>query len=400
MQIKHTFNVLTGWFIDGTLEPVRKDVVLGVSEGLITSVRNRNDEEIRGLPLVDLSQCTLLPGLIDSHVHLSISGTNDPDVRRHQLDAPFEDMKGVITRHLLGHLSHGVAAVRDGGDHRGHSLRYRRECLAREEIPVQVLSGGPAWHAPGRYGRPVGRPLPAGHTLARSIREGRGDRDFVKIVNSGMNSLSLFGKETPPQFSLEALRGAVRAGKELGLKTMVHANGREAVKMAIQAGCHSVEHGFFMGRDNLKRMADLGITWVPTVFTMAAYVGILAPGAPEKAVAEKNLEHQIDQIRIAREYGVPVATGTDAGSPGVHHGRALREEIRLLMAAEFSPERAIQCATLRGAELLGLDHEMGRLSPGMAATFVAVRGGPEDLPDSLASPERLFLKGREWRIRP
>ena len=95
--------------------------------------------------------------------------------------------------------------------------------------------------------------------------------DHIKIVNSGLNSLVRFGNETPPQFDVMELKEAVKIGKRFGRKTMVHANGKKPVEVALKAGCHSIEHGFFMGQENLKRMAEKQIFWVPTAVTMKAY---------------------------------------------------------------------------------------------------------------------------------
>jgi imidazolonepropionase-like amidohydrolase len=219
-----------------------------------------------------------------------------------------------------------------------------------------------------------------------------------------LNSLVDFGKETSPQFSQEDLRKAVLCAHHRGLKVMVHANGRNPVSDAIEAGCDSIEHGFFMGRENLKRLAGKQITWVPTAFTMEAYSRMFPRGSRESEVARKNLDHQIEQIRLARDFGVRMAVGTDAGSLGVHHGEAVREEIEFLVVAGLGLDEAVQCATSKGAALLGLEDRAGRLVLGSPATFLAVRAEPERLLKALGSPEKIYLKGvpippihSEWR---
>ncbi len=135
---------------------------------------------------------------------------------------------------------------------------------------------------------------------------------------------------------------------------MVHANGKLPVKIAVEAGCASIEHGFFMGRDNLQRMAEHKTFWVPTGFTMQGYANQLPSGTLEADMALRNLENQLQQLMWARELGVRVAVGTDAGSLGVHHGSAVLEELRLFMQAGYSIQEAIRCATRNGAALLGL----------------------------------------------
>jgi len=384
---------LAGWLVDGRGTPSLEEILLEIRGGLIASIRRRAPEDRKSADLLDLSRFTLIPGLIDSHVHLALSGTEDGEARRHQLAASFEEIRGVISGHLREQLGCGVVALRDGGDYGGHVLRYRQEPPPDAEKRITVRTAGWGWHAPGRYGRLVGRAPMGGQTLAQAILMGSRGIDHVKIVNSGLNSLSDFGAETPPQFTMEELEEAVKAARSMGLKTMVHANGKRPVRLAIEAGCDSIEHGYFMGHENLKRMAEKRITWVPTASPMAAYARSAGTARPAVEIALRNLDHQLDQIRAAEVYGVPIAVGTDAGSAGVHHGQAIREELRLLVRAGLSIEKAVQCATSAGAELLGIGDGAGRLSPGSPATFIVARGGPEELLDGLESPAGSFIMG-------
>ena len=387
-----------GGLIDGTGGPIMGDAVIEISDGAILTIGSHGYPALTEGRVTDFTGCTLLPGLVDSHVHLAMSGTDVQEIRKRQLDAPFEEIKDVISENLQEHFNQGIVAVRDGGDRSGHVLRYKRESLNTIGIPVAYRTAGRAWHSRGRYGAIIGRPPFEGMTLAGSIFRDYQGTDFIKIVNSGLNSLMDYGLETPSQFDLQALREGIRAAKELGLKTMVHANGREAVRMALEAGCHSIEHGFFMGDENLKRMADKGITWVPTMVTMDAYYRI--PGlttSRQPDMAKRNLDHQMLQVAKAGEYGVIIAAGTDSGSPGVRHGQALREEIRLMIQAGFSIERAIQAATSNGSILLDVLNHTGTLSAGMPATFIVAPGDPEDLPGSLESPVAVYVKGKRLK---
>jgi len=362
---------------------------------------------------LDLTRCTVMPPLVDSHVHLFMSGTPDPQVRKRQLDQPFPEAADAMARHRLGHFRNGVLAVRDGGDHGGYGLRFRDLCHGRFP-PVRIRAPGRAWRAPGRYGALIGRPPRDGSTLPEALAEslrrterdpgdlpdpvGGPDRlpgrpDHVKIVQSGLNSLLCFGRQTPPQFSPDELKAAVRTATRRGLRTMVHANGQTPVQYAVEAGCHSVEHGFFMGRENLERMAGRPVVWVPTVFPMAAYA-TQEPGSRQADIARQTLDHQLGQLSLARTLGVATATGSDAGSLGVHHGEALKGEIRLFMDAGYSLEQAVCSATTVGARLLGLEEELGTLAPGMPATFLVAAGSPQDLPGSLGRLEAVYVRGR------
>ena len=177
---------------------------------------------------------------------------------------------------------------------------------------------------------------------------------------------------------------------------MVHANGELPVGIAIESGCHSIEHGFFMGKENLEKMAEKRVVWVPTVYTMKAYAEHMKrqTGRIDPAdVARRNLEHQLKQLSMARELGVPVALGTDAGSLGVHHGTAVIEELKLFMEAGYSLSDAVRCATLNSAKLLGLKN-YGTLEEKKSATFVAVKVGPSSLPAGLKEIKALYIRGK------
>ncbi|MCX5881752.1 MAG: amidohydrolase family protein [Deltaproteobacteria bacterium] len=403
-----------GWLIDGSSGPIRKDVLITIHQHIIQSIKPAPKAAFhQSSPFQDLSEYTLLPSLVDCHVHLFMSGTDDIAARKRQLEAGYDELKDVISEHIARHVYSGVGAVRDGGDGKGLVQRYQRESLelnddrkiphVREGSPhhklIHVKVAGKAWHQCGRYGKLIGRSPAPGQSLAEAIRhEARlpeySRPDHIKVVNSGVNSLLCFGKETLPQFSLEELTQAVNEAGRRHLKVMVHANGRLPVQIAVEAGCHSIEHGFFMGAENLARMRDRQTVWVPTAFTMRAYASHLSPSSREADTAKRNLSHQMDQLRMARELGVPVAIGTDAGSLGVHHGISVREELRLLLEAGYTIPEVVQCATKTGAGLLEIT-DMGLLTPGMPASWIAVKGNPSGIPESLK-----HIIQAEWLVTP
>jgi imidazolonepropionase-like amidohydrolase len=386
--------VRAGWLIDGSGGPARPNVRMQLADGLIRSIEGMGPCAPPGAvaaPEVDMRGCTVIPGLSDSHVHLTMSGAPDESLRARLREAPFEAVRGIILENLRAHLRHGVVAVRDGGGARSNALRFARMSSVRPGSPVRIRAAGRAWHRAGRYGRLIGRALAPGRSLAHAVREDAEMPDHVKIVNSGLNSLSAFAKETAPQFDADELSAAVHAAELQGRPVMVHANGAAAVRSAVRAGCRSVEHGFFMGPDNLARMAERRVAWVPTAVTMQAYADIFERTGRSPDVARRTLEHQLDQVARARSVGVALALGTDAGSPGVHHGAAVVAEMKLLIQAGFTLEEAVRCAGVNGAALHG--GREGLLAPGRPATFVVVPGAPGGLPESLASVRAVFIDG-------
>ena len=323
-----------------------------------------------------------------------MSGSIDPEFREKQLDASYKELIPIIAEHLRHQFSHGVLGLRDGGDAGGHVLRYLSEHLDPAALPVRVISPGSAYHRCGRYGSLIGVCLENDESLRETFLRLAQPTKLIKVVNSGVNSLTTFAHQTDPQFSTDQLSQLVAEARRCGAKVMVHANGEIPVRSAIKAGCDSIEHGFFMGRQNLELMAEKGVYWVPTVYTMKACVqnGEYYRSTIDKKVAEQNLAHQMEQLALARELGVKVALGTDSGSIGVLHGESMVEEMKLFIQAGFSLSETIRCATDHGASLLGLE-ELGRLAPGKPAHFLVTRGTPAQLPRKLTYLESIYLDG-------
>jgi imidazolonepropionase-like amidohydrolase len=398
-----TTYILAGWLIDGSGGPIREKVLLKIVGGRFTEIEQVLEQTINqytpesvpaGCHFIDLSHCTLLPPLVDSHVHLFMSGTIDHKTREWQLAAGYEELRPFIKQHMHYLFSHGVLAVRDGGDRGGFALRYRSEMDMPSDMVLKVA--GRAWHQKGRYGGLIGRHPAQGESLANAYAKENDRIDQVKIVNSGLNSLEIFGRETAPQFTEKEIAELVAVAEQQGRKVMVHANGEEPVRRAVLGGCHSIEHGFFMGRENLQLMAEKGTFWVPTLFTMKAYAAnvAFAKAGADRQVIEKNLNHQLEQLAMARELGVKVALGTDAGSLGVLHGESMVDEMKLYKKAGYSLAEVVRCATGNGAELLGLE-DFGRIVPGNSATFLVARGAPAQLPRKLSYLEAIYLNGRQ-----
>ncbi len=393
-------SIFAGWLIDGSGAAVQPKMRLDLEDGIIQSVRKMTaygpDSNKADSSDLDLSGCTLLPGLFDCHVHLAMSASVGRTVLADP-DATGKDrIHKRIIKHLNQYLATGILAVRDGGDPGRCALHYKASRCAGEH-PTQVSAAGTAWHRPGHYGGLIGSALPPEQTLEAAILEEKEGVDHIKIVNSGLNSLTCYGKETAPQFNLAELKAAIKAAHQRGFKTMVHANGKIPVKFAVDAGCDSIEHGFFMGEENLRQMAGRGTTWVPTAFTMQALRSKMTGDGRALNVCQKNFEHQMEQLKSARALGVRIALGTDAGSAGVAHGRAVIAEMQLLMDAGYRVEEAVQCASLHGAMLLGLAR-VGQLKKNWQATLIAVKGDPSQLPGSLNQVKIIIYKGKQVDI--
>lgn len=365
-NIRHQ-HLHVGWLIDGRGGACQRDMVIGIKDGIIIDVK-----PFRGnhTGLYDLSHATVLPALMDAHVHLVFSGTTDARRRKAQLNDSLEDLESVIFDHLQRHRLYGVVAVRDGGDRHGLVLQCKRGQRFGSDSPY-VAATCWAWHAKGRYGGMLGNAPPENLSLSDAIKDHLHNVDHIKVIQSGLNSIDRYGHQGPPQFSQEMLSRTVMIAHAAQRPVMVHANGKEAVQIALDAGCDSIEHGYFMGLDNLKRMADLGTCWVPTAVPMAELAKAPSLSDSQREVARRTLDHQLEQIHQARAFGVTIALGTDAGSFGVDHGAAVGTELGLFIKAGFSIEQAIACASANVAPLMGFS-DRGSLVPGKRADFIIV----------------------------
>ena len=381
-----------GWLIDGSGSPPRSGMVLDIAAGRIERIRPAGLNPNAGAVL-NRRQFTVLPPLVDAHVHLHLSGRCAALLRQRQLEADGERIIDEMGMRVRRHFCRGVLAVRDGGDALGHVLDLARTQPHRLPPGFVLRSCAWAWHQIGRYGRTFGRAPKSGQPLAQALESGPPDIDHVKIIHSGINHLTRFGVPSRSQFTPDELRDAVAAAHRRGLRVMVHANGPIPVAEALAAGCDSIEHGFFMGEANLAAMASRRTVWVPTCGTMAGYGRCVAEQSPEAQGARRHLEHQLDQISRARCLGVPLALGTDAGSPGVRHGRGMLVEMELMGIAGYSIAETIHCAAVNGAQLLGIGRS-GELRAGARADFVLVSGRPEDLPGSLERVAAIVVDGR------
>ncbi len=346
---------------------------LYVEHGLISSLGEGTPPPAEGAARLDLRGLALVPGLVDAHVHLDMDPGDglDPAGRAARIaDA-------------------GIAAVRDGGD------RLSRVLKAKPSISPKLFlaASGPALHAPGRYGKWIGRAVGDRAEMTSAVAElTAAGVDQIKVMASGLVSLDEFGCYTGPQFELEDLKHLVLEAGRHGLGVMAHANGPEAVSLCAAAGVASVEHGYFMGREALQRLADAGTAWTPTIQCLDSLAQREDPDSPRREVIRRILADQVEQLALARQLGVGTAIGTDLGTPGLCAGPALRREMPWYLKAGFTGEELLASATALGADLLNAGGCLGRLLPGRIA-FVAAYPAEESL-------EEVLLKKPSFIGRP
>ena len=360
---------------DGTSEGVIEDGAVVVEDGRIASVG-----PARGLPpnteAVDLGDVTLMPGLVDAHVHLVWDASAEP----HEVVERESRALTVLrcAKNAALHLRAGVTTVRDVGSTDGLAVEIGRAVELGILSGPRVVAAGRAIAMTGGHGWFLGREADGPDALRRAVREEiKAGASCIKLMASG----GVYGHaEEPgsPQLTVEEMRSGVEEAHKAGRKAAAHAYSVEAINNALEAGVDSVEHGSFLDRETIERMREQGTYLVPTMSVYAAMAekgpGLGSPEYITRKTAEV-LEASGEALRLALEAGVPVAAGTDCGAPGHPHG-TLPEELRLMVEAGATPQQALRFGTSAAAELLGLGDEVGVLEPGKRADLLAVAGDP------------------------
>ncbi len=386
----------TGLLINGNGQPVSSNATIYIENGEIAALATNGNSVFsfkypdRETVVFDLSDLAVMPPLVDCHVHLALDGVNftaarerweDPEQVSHQVQAELQDT-----------IRHGILAVRDGGDRAEIGLHWQNKLTGEHTTPV-IRSPGFALRKPGTYGSFLGCGVNMDNLDQALDSLAAKQVDHVKVIVSGVVSFKEYGVVGSVQYSAEELASIVAGARARGLPVMAHASSDAAVRLAVEAGVDTVEHGYFLTRESLALMAERKTRWIPTVVPVAARLDCDeengGPGREERLVVEKTVDHQLAMISEAVSLGVLLGVGTDAGATGVCHGSGYLKELALYSRAGLAPAEIIRCATLNGAGILGLD--WGNIEPGRPAALIAVEGNPLDDVNALAGVKYAFM---------
>lgn len=361
--------------VDAVSEEAMEDGVVIVEDGRIVSVEPAG-EPAPGVEVVDLGDATLLPGLIDAHVHLVWSASAEPHEVVERESRALTALR--CANNAERHLRAGVTTVRDVGSTDGLAIDIAR-AVELGVLPgprvvaagrVIAMTGGHAWF----LGREADGPDAVRYAAREEMKSGA---TCIKLMASG----GVYGHaEEPgsPQLTVEEMRAAVEEAHKGGRKVAAHAYSVAAIQNALEAGVDSIEHGSFLDRGTAQMMRQRGTYLVPTMSVYQA-MSDKGPelGAPEyiQRKTAEILEASRETFRLALEIGVPIAAGTDCGAPGHPHG-TLPQELMLMVEGGATPMQALRYGTSAPASLLGLDEEVGTLAPGKQADLLAVAGNP------------------------
>jgi imidazolonepropionase-like amidohydrolase len=386
--------ILTGaTLVDGSGAPPVAGRSVVVERGRIAAVVA--EREAPAGTTLRLDGLTLLPGLINCHVHLCFGGEADPAAAMQRDLYATTVIKAVLRARQT--VEAGVTTVRDLGG-RDYAELSVRDAIGAELIPGPrvlaagrgiCITGGHGWHL-------IGREADGADEARKAVREQiKAGADVVKLFATG-------GVMTPgvdpnaAQLTLDEVRAAIEEARKAGRRTAAHAQGSDGIANCLEAGITTIEHGIFLTEALCRWMARDGVALVPTLIAPAAIAGGgLAAGIPEFAVRKSEVvrEPHLQSFRMALRLGVPIAAGTDAGTPLNPHG-SMVPELALMVKAGQAPRAAIHAATGAAACALGLAHETGRVVPGLAADLLAVAGDPTERIEALDDVRLVMARGK------
>ena len=398
LKAAHMFDGMSGRLRDDGAIVIRGERIVAVGSSQAAPATAR---------VIDLGDATLLPGFIDSHVHLGQEMQSDyhHGFYDEMLRFPVEQAH-YAAAYAKRTLEAGFTTVRNVGARDFIDVGLRNAINAGIIAGPRMLTAGHAIGSTG--GHCDGPPFPPEVIRPRGAIQGvcngaedcraavryqlKWGADVIKLCASG-GVLSESDPVDVPQLTPAELSAIVSEAHAWKRKVAAHSHGDVAARLAVEAGVDSVDHGTFLSEPTLRLMKDKGVYLVPVTmpgYWVARQLDELPPAIRDKALAA--IKAQGDTTRTAQRIGVPIAFGTDSGvSP---HGINAKE-FSLLVELGMSPSAALLSGTREAAKLLGVDAEVGTLEPGKFADVVAVRG---NVLANIAATETPLLVMKQGRL--
>ena len=400
-----------GKLLDKPGNPPRGPSTLIIRNGKIAQLLSGHQPGPAGATLIDLKDKFVLPGLIDSHVHLDSDAGGNAALIEAVTDSPARAAyraAGNAKKTLMA----GFTTVRNMGDGTGATLALR-DAVAAGELPgPRIIDAGRSISTTSGH---MDATLSVSEDLHASIgqenlcdgvescrqairKQVRRGVDVIKIATTGGVN-SRIGAGLGRQLFDDEVKALVDTGHLYGKKVAVHAHGDDGVNIALAAGADSIEHGTMLTDESIKLFKAAGAYYVPTLSTVNGYLERLAanPNAyPPDVLAKVQWRIGVTGKSLAKAYpaGVKIAFGTDAGVS--KHGRNA-DEFELMVKHGMPASAAIQAATMNAATLLGVEKEVGSLELGKAADVIAVAGDPITDITTLKSVRFVMKDGRVFK---
>tara|TARA_Y100001933_G_scaffold24472_1_gene20622 strand:+ start:1622 stop:2890 length:1269 start_codon:yes stop_codon:yes gene_type:complete len=388
--------------VDAESQP-RGPSTITVTDGKIVSVADGFTAAPAQAVTIDLKDKTVVPGMVDLHVHL----TGDPggDFWKGAVEPDEWDVVVGAKNARLTALA-GFTTVREAGSGPASAFSLRRGTAEGFIDGPRIVAAGPSLAIVGGHGdvsgfRPeVNELLDSGFTCTGAVEcaekvrlASQNGADIIKITATG-GVLSQQGRGLEAHFTSAEMKSIADTAHSLGLKVMAHAHGARGIEAAARAGIDSIEHGTYLDEAAARAMKDNGTVLVPTLMAFKGVTERLGQGVYTPVVEDK-IRDVAETARVfmgkALRWGVPIAFGTDAGVFG--HGRNAGE-FALMVEQGMSHRDAFAAATTHAARVLGLENEIGRIAPGYSADLIAVEANPLDDTSTLENVDWVMVRGR------
>jgi len=376
--------------IDGTGRTIERATVV-IRGNRIVAVGPDRDLSISGRATkIDGRGLSVLPGLIDCHVHLCLGA--EPDV----VDAITKETSSLIllksSRAARQTLESGFTTVRDVGS-RDHSIFTLQEAIGRGIVPgPRIVAAGLAICMVGGHARFIGQEVEGVQQVRAVVRaQIAAGASVIKVIASG-GVLTPGTSPDQAQMTEEELQAAVEEAQRAGRKVAAHAHGSSGMKNAVRAGVHSIEHATLMDEEAAAMMKRQGVFMVPTLSALATTAACRPGcGVPENALdkAKAMTKRHAVSFKNAVRDGIPIAMGTDAGTPFNFHGENA-QELERMVSFGMSPMQAILASTSAAARLIGIQDQVGTVEKGKLADLLLFEGNPLRRIDLLRDRSRII----------
>ncbi|UYG95362.1 metal-dependent hydrolase family protein [Cytobacillus firmus] len=379
-----------GSIIDGLNDEVRENSYIKVENGRITEVKEGEPGDTQGFEVIDCTGKYILPGLIDSHVHLVWNGSADPQslIKNEENDRIALE----AYKHALDTLKLGVTTVRDLGAPDRTVLHVRNVIDSGLLLgPTIIAAGAPICMTGGHVyylGYESDGPDEVRKNTRRVLKEGA---DLVKVMATG----GIYTKGEEPgsvQLTIEELSAAKEEALKKNKKVSAHADGIEGIMNCLEVGIDTIEHGIYADRQALEIMKNQGTFLVPTMAVMRQLIS--SPDIPAYALekAKQVVGPHFSMLQEAVQIGVKIATGTDCGSP-LTPPRYYYDELAIMHEAGMSEMEVIKASTSVAAECLGIEDQRGSISPGKFADLLIADSNPLNDLNSLRGDKLVMKNG-------